>query len=166
MKIVFLDFDGVLNRGSGPALPELVSNLDHVLQRTGAQIVVHSSWRWERTTTELREVLRGWGVEGPVLDKCSSPSTWRTDSGLLMHTSWDEWAKPVTDRFGHKDERAVAIQLWLDDHPEVTGYVIFDDAPAMGHFKGSPSFIQTRMREGLTREQSERAIALLRQSGI
>jgi hypothetical protein len=36
MKVVFLDFDGVLNRGFGPGEPELVAHLNTITDRTGA----------------------------------------------------------------------------------------------------------------------------------
>jgi len=42
-KILFLDFDGVLNHGAGPFHPECVRELNRITDMTGAEIVVHSS---------------------------------------------------------------------------------------------------------------------------
>ena len=60
MKVVFIDFDGVLNRGSGAFLIEPVTNLNRVTNLTGAVIVIHSSWRYGRTVDELREMVDFW----------------------------------------------------------------------------------------------------------
>ena len=57
MKIVFLDFDGVINQGSGRWLVPLVERLNRITGMTGAKIVVHSSWRYDRPVEVLREVL-------------------------------------------------------------------------------------------------------------
>lgn len=78
-KITFLDIDGVLNRtpcvstGCPRIVPELARRLDQVIQRTGARIVISSTWRnW----TPLGWVsLEGWqcllgthGIDCKVVD--------------------------------------------------------------------------------------------------
>jgi hypothetical protein len=53
MKIIFLDIDGVLNCKDTPnprnfpyiVDPDLLANLNELLRRTGAEIVLSSSWR-------------------------------------------------------------------------------------------------------------------------
>ncbi len=161
MLVIFLDFDGVLNRGYGAGDPDMVAILNRITEFTGAVIVVHSSWRWSRSVPELRAVLQGWGVTGTVLDKCPSPlNTQPTFSGLYVDTAdWLAFKGAVESN----DERCIAIQTWLDDHRgQVKRYVIFDDSSALGHFVGKPEFIQTRMSDGLTTAHADRAIKLLK----
>lgn len=156
MKIVFLDFDGVINRGSGRFLPELVERLNRITRTADAHIVVHSSWRWARSVRELTNILDDAGVLGPVLDKCPSPVVYQqTPEGLWVgEEDWEAFKGNIATN----DERAIAIQRWLDEHPEVTRFVILDDCNALGHFVGTPGFLRTDMREGLTDHHVERAI--------
>jgi len=139
----------------------MVAHLNHITDFTGAMIVVHSSWRWARTTDQLRAILQGWGVTGTVLDRCPVPfGTIKTLSGALVGKS--DWMAFKGD-IESDDERCIAIQRWLNEHPgEVKRYVIFDDSPALGHFVGKPEFIRTRMNEGLTKEHADRAIKILK----
>ena len=149
MLIVFLDFDGVLNRVPGqPWEPDLVERLNLITDLTGAKIVVHSSWRWKRNLTQLREVLRtfhrGVPVTGEVISACKPPGQLRVRKDL-----------PISSR----RDRPLAIQTWLDDHfTWVNKYVILDDSPDLGHFVGTPEFIQTDGFKGITDEQAQQAI--------
>lgn len=78
MRVVFLDFDGVLNRGydkvrGAPSgfdysVSSCVLALNALTRAMDARIVVSSSWRLQHSLDELRAVLRLWGVEAPVLD--------------------------------------------------------------------------------------------------
>lgn len=156
MKIVFLDFDGVINRGHGPFLPDLVARLNRITREAQASIVVHSSWRWARSVRQLKDILDEAGVIGPVIDKCPCPVTYQqTPDGLWVGE--DDWESFKGD-IATNDERAIAIQKWLNEHPGVTRYVILDDCTALGHFVGTPAFLRTDMREGLTDRHVEQAI--------
>lgn len=156
MKVVFLDFDGVLNKGHGPGVPALVKRLNTITDRTGAAIVVHSSWRWARSVETLREILVSWGVTGPVLDKCPHPVMYRTEPGGMV-VGVEDWAA-FQGNVKSNSERCIAIQRWLDDHTDVEEYVILDDCPGLGYFVGKPPFIQTQMNVGLTEEHVSRAL--------
>ena len=49
-KVIFLDVDGVLNsnRSTEPTIAEdMVKRLAHIVEKTGASIVLSSSWRYE-----------------------------------------------------------------------------------------------------------------------
>jgi hypothetical protein len=76
-RILFLDFDGVLNsRGflamsRGLAIsryphseidPEAVARVNRILERTEAEVVVSSSWRHGRTLAELQALLESHGL--------------------------------------------------------------------------------------------------------
>ena len=110
MKIIFLDFDGVLlplpangnfERELEPN-EEAVKNLNLLYQLTGARVVVTSSWRNGRTERELGTLLAIWGFNGPVYGKTS-------------------------DNSGEED-RKEQINRWLHDTPAVVeSFVILDD---------------------------------------
>jgi hypothetical protein len=148
MLAVFLDIDGVLNQGAGPGTPELVARLNEITDRTGAVIVVHSSWRWQYDAHQLHTFLTSWGVTGNVFDACKKPEDLRIDKKMPMSSRRD---------------RPLAIQNWLDDHPGlVRQFVILDDSPNLGQFIGTPSFIRTEQRVGLTDEHVDRAVLHLK----
>ena len=160
MLAIFLDFDGVLNKGSGPGDPVLVERLNLITDRTGAVLIIHSSWRWGRSVTDLTRVLRSWKVKGTVHDAAPSPMFYKTPGGIYVTDGdFERFRGSILS----KDERCIAIQKWLDEHPgTVERFVILDDSPALGHFVGTPEFIQTETSTGLTHSQAEYAIRHLR----
>src|SRR5581483_4761430 len=126
MKVIFLDFDGVIvpahswrerkgksERGWKPC----VDALNHITDTTGAVIVVSSTWRLGEEVIALRELLRGWGVTGSVVGKTPRLTVSETDFREL-------------DR-GHE------IQWWLDQRGnrrgDVESFVILDDDSDMAH---------------------------------
>lgn len=161
MKIIFLDIDGVLNseetalawnkitpgQGYGGHFPEtkeisvndvkwgetLFKNLRKIVEDTGAKIVISSTWRLHFSLAKFKEMfaLYGW-QDPPIID--------------------------ATNNWGHI--RGDQIQAWLDNHEDITHYVILDDAsdmlPSQNQF-----LVQTDYRTGLQIEQEERAIQLL-----
>jgi DNA-binding LacI/PurR family transcriptional regulator len=141
MKIIFLDFDGVLvNRAAlrarrldpqrRPAAdPEAVAALNHIVHAAGAQIVVTSTWREEYSLAELRELLTHWGVTGAVIDQT-----------------------PVAGTRGEE------IQAWLATHP-AERFVILDDVADMDPLRAH--LVQTETEAGLTMREAEMAIARL-----
>jgi len=167
LLVVFLDFDGVINHGHGPWLKHLVERLNQITDRTGAKIVVHSSWRWGRTLDQIRVVLthrnyhKGVPVTGEILDVCPSPLHYQMKPSGLWVSDGDFAA--FKGDIETNDERAIAIQKWLDAHPgQVKNHVILDDSPNLGHFVGSKGFIQTQTRVGLTDAHVSRAILHLK----
>jgi hypothetical protein len=167
MKIVFLDFDGVINKGAGPWCHDNVRALNLITDRTGAKIVVHSSWRYGRSLDEIRRVLRNHGapVTGEVIDLAPVPhNAVKRESGVIVLSDEDfaRFAKGMPTKWAY--ERPAAIQRWLDDHPDVkhSDFIILDDCgpPGMAHL--NHRFIHTRMNVGLTREQAYKAILMLK----
>lgn len=150
MKIIFLDFDGVLNSskfmhaeynaGRGGGLidkldSEAVNVLNEVVKRTNAKIVVSSTWRLGRTRPELQAILNRSGFVGVVIDKTGTEP----------------------DR-----ERGNQIQKWLDDNKDfydIESFVIVDDCSDMAHLMHR--LVQTRFEDGLTPEYVERIITML-----
>lgn len=144
IKIVFVDIDGVLNttawlsRVVGSELcPEHMGHLNHLLEVTGAKVVISSSWRTNRTTQELRDLFLQNGFKGTIIGKTPFISQ-------------------------ENGQRGVEIQSWLRTHylPEQVSFVILDDEPDL--FLVKDRLILTSMAEGLQNRHIEEAIQLLK----
>jgi hypothetical protein len=136
MKVIFLDFDGVLvtvhDRYTN-ASPYCVAMLNDITNQTDAKIVVSSSWRCGSTVAELTDTLQRWGVTGEVIGK----------TPLLR---------------GKK--RGYEIQAWLDEHP-VKSFVILDDDSDMAHLKSS--LVKCHSHHGIDTKQVAKALKVLQQ---
>ncbi len=140
-RIVFLDFDGVLNCES--STQELgtryqfgkscVAAVNLLLRRTDARIVITSSWRDHWTLRENAEFLERDGVlSGRVIGKT-----------------------PTLER-----ERGIEIDSWLHSAPyPVESFVIVDDRDDMAMH--SSRLIRTDSQVGLTAPQARQAIKML-----
>jgi hypothetical protein len=144
-RIVFLDFDGVLN--SEQSTQEMgtryrfarscVAALNLVLRKTEAHIVITSSWRDNLTLRDNAEFLERDGVlPGRVLGKT-----------------------PTLEK-----PRGLEIEAWLRSAPyTVQSFVILDDRTDMEmHCK---RLIQIDPQIGLTPVQAERAIEMFSTGG-
>lgn len=154
LRIVFLDIDGVLN--SGPFIREQAETvglwdaadidvrkmalLNQILERTGAKVVISSSWRKIYPNDVLEQMLRKRGFAGEIVGH--TDELWRTPEG-----------KPLFR--GHE------IDAWLnDDAPEpVEAFVILDDDSDMVHL--TRWLVKTSFEEGLTQDHVERAVEML-----
>ena len=87
------------------------------------KIVVSSTWRIGNTLETMREELRSSGI----------------DLNRVIGMT------PVFRNLSR--ERGLEIQKWLDDHPEVSEFVIVDDDSDMLHLM--PKLVQTDTRLGL-----------------
>lgn len=116
MKVVFLDFDGVLNsaeydrrkRYGDPSLDRSrMPLLRELIEKTDAKIVLSTSWRvyWDADPTLCDE------VGGDM-------AAFFAEYGLLIADK--------TPRLGAL-KRPEEIQSWLERHPEADRYAILDD---------------------------------------
>lgn len=164
MKIIFLDFDGVLNsyayfksrdlekdvsEDANALDPKAVARLNRLVEATGASVVISSSWRHGRSLDRLAYMLALRGFVGPVIDKT---------------VDWSEPKERVLETGKHQiiyqgQERGDEIRIWLDAHPEVTAFVALDDDSDMTAVRDQ--HIQTSYDEGLTDEHVDQAISLL-----
>jgi hypothetical protein len=145
-RIVFLDFDGVLN--SDRSTQELgtryrfarssVAALNRVLQQSGAVLVISSTWREHWTLRENAEFLERDGVvPGRVVGKT-----------------------PILER-----ERGLEIDAWLRSVPyTVESFVILDDRDDMAMH--CERLVQVKPEVGLSESQVKRAVELLNISWI
>ncbi len=68
-RLVFVDIDGVLApfQSEAPFCPACVTCLNEIVERTGASIVITSSWRERASVDELREWFRRAGFRGVIV---------------------------------------------------------------------------------------------------
>lgn len=138
MKVIFLDFDGVLNtefndRDKYGHLfnQRCVDNLKYIIDNTGANIVISSTWRMSGLS-----VMIGLWEHRKLPGKVISITTRKTDH-----------------------YRGVEIEEWIDKyHPD--NYVILDDNCDMLDNQLS-SFICVDGLDGLSHDDSLRAIKIL-----
>lgn len=169
MKVIFLDFDGVLNpthymmclgkmwRESNGLIKsqdefghlffhQNIDALDHILENTDAKIVVSSTWRMSGKKV-IEDLFRDRGMK----------KAW----SLFLDITPDH-AQPQPNGLWLSDERGAEIQAWLDAHPEVTNYVIIDDNSDMLPIQMN-NFVKVNQWYGLTMEDAEKAIKILNQ---
>lgn len=158
MKVIFLDFDGVLNvipQGhdsfGGIFHPEFVENLSRIIDETEAKLVISSSWRH----MGMERLCRMWehrGYPGEIIG---------ITPDLYRHIDFEGERKMV---------RGDEIQAILDRKHEITNYVILDDDTDMLKSQRM-NFVQTSANinhldcidigYGLTKECANRAIRIL-----
>jgi hypothetical protein len=150
VKVIFLDFDGVLNsdgfllqarrksvfeKDADEIDPSRVALLNQIVQCTGADVVVSSSWRIIMKLADIRGLLKNHGFVGNIVG--ATPNI-----GTPNRVRGDE------------------IQRWIVECPTtVSNFVILDDDADMGALL--PNLVQTSSLDGLTENDVERAIQIL-----
>lgn len=146
MKIIFLDIDGVLNHRQflieaervDAVSDECIARLNRIIEATGAKCVLSSTWR---VMFPLEEILNDFLIPGGF-------------KGEIV-------GKTPPAKFSYRP-RGNEIQEWLDDHPEVTKFVILDDEEDMLHLENR--LIRTSFEDGgLLDEHVEEAISMLKE---
>jgi len=145
MSVLFLDIDGVVL--SGEELwasqnnrylpPHKVAMVKEVCDRSGAVVVVSSTWRFsESTESDLR------------------------NAGLCLHR---DWRTPMSGRIGSIFVgrcRGEEIAAWLADHPEVESWAIVDDDSDMLAAQFD-RFVRTPFVTGIDRSHVDRLVSIL-----
>lgn len=162
-KIIFLDIDGVLNtkywynqmsRSTpkdkyGYAFdPNAVANLKRIIDETGADIVISSSWK-SLELTELENMWQERCLPGTVLG--ITPNS--VSDELLLNADLDNM-----ELFHIRGEE---IKEWLSRHGKnISNYVIIDDVDNMLP-EQQKYFIQTNPEMGITEDIALLAIKTL-----
>lgn len=150
MKVVFLDFDGVLNGDAyvrrqgrfGVIIdPSKMELLRRIITETDAKIVLTTSWRehWDvveegcdETGGEINRIFRRFGLE-------------------------------IYDKTPHRGfGREKNMRLWLDGHPNVRNYVALDDQFLSADFLKEHFVLTSNLRGGMDAADAEKAIAILK----
>ena len=166
-KIIFLDFDGVLNTEYYQELlqfqskpwqdehgayfdPNAVKQLERIIDATDADIVVESSWKYLGLDA-MKELWKVRNLPGRIID--ITPST--TSDEYLLNVDLDDFSNKMHHCKG------LEISSWLSEKGlSNTRYVIIDDEYVVLESQLS-NFILTNPYEGITEEQANRAISML-----
>lgn len=149
MKIIFLDFDGVISTyEKGWRFDvEKIKLLKEIVDKTDAKIVVTSSWK--RGFTEVDNFIKSF------YDK-------PRNKDLKKVTIFDWFANSIYDITDNNGSwRGDEIQRWIDKHnEEIESYVILDDDSDF-HDNQLFNFVQTDTYEGITSREVKLCIKIL-----
>ncbi len=147
MKVLFLDLDGVCNSQTyfiatvgertfenlaSQLDPVAVALLNGVVDRTGCEVVISSTWRLIHTLGEIYRALHTKGYKHRLY-------------GVTPNSS--------------SGYRGKEILAWLSDNPECETYAVVDDSSDMTGVRDR--FVQTTWMNGLQQEHVEKLVELL-----
>lgn len=149
MKVIFLDFDGVLNSekyirgcdGYGVAIaPSRMILLKQIVDATDAKIVLSTSWR------------EHWSKD---LINCDS-------TGVLINRIFSTCGLQIFDKTPELHERReMEIKSWLDTHPEVENFVVLDDSLLSADYLNGHFIKTSNYFDGLDETDVQKAIDIL-----
>ena len=169
-KVIFLDFDGVLNAFYYPKqladrgrvwrdrygvlfAPECIAQLERTIAATGAHIIISSSWKIpfegesdEMALNSLKQMWKTRQYPGRI-------------AGAIPNMTFQE----ILDMHCEGDfvcHKGFEIEQWLRNHPECTSYVIIDDEE-IALPKHESHFVRTDRMIGFRDEDADRAIEIL-----
>jgi len=167
MKIIFLDIDGVLHsynyeqalvekglsqfdREGAIFDPQCISALARLIEATGAEIVIHSSWKdcedKGKALCVMREIWSVRRLPGHVLDVTPTLS--------VEDMAWLYGIRSTTAWKGYE------IKTWLAKYPDCAEYVIIDDQNICLPEQRKMA-IKTDGRRGLTAADADKAKKIL-----
>jgi hypothetical protein len=180
MKIIFLDFDGVLNSENWMTSrfdivdnaeisanypfyeidPDAIHWLNEIIRETGAKVVVSSTWRRGRTIEELTDILKAHNFIGEIIGKTP-----------VFNLERDEDVRYTVPRgceieWWYESKRFKRINWSIDrqreylQKAEVKNYIILDDDSDM-LLSQREHFIKTSWKTGLTQKDAHLAIKIL-----
>jgi hypothetical protein len=128
--------------------PVAVANLAHIIDETGAVIVISSSWKFYGVP-KLRKMWEIRNLPGTILD--ITPNT--VSDEMLLNANLDEMELGVC--------RGNEIKEWLSKHKgEVSNYVIIDDFDDLLPEQENHTVL-TDSLIGITEFDAEKAIMIL-----
>lgn len=143
-KIIFLDFDGVLNTPedayTGKLTDVLVAKLSQFCLEHDFEVCFTTTWRNlpEHNTIEaLRDLLVSYGMDAKVKLAGMTPNL------------EENYPNPYT-KGGNFPLRGVEVNDWLVNHPDVTSYVLLDDVPQLFINNQMDKLVCTDLFTGLT----------------
>lgn len=153
MKIIFLDVDGVLNSMTyieqkekeieanlGYIDESTIKHLARIVEETGAKIVLSSSWR-------------------SMFDQNMHPAFDAAAELIRLLEKYNLALISKTEHIGSR--RGDEVREWLNRHPNVSNFVILDDAPFPDWNELTKNWVKTSFTTGLTDEDATKAIAIL-----
>jgi hypothetical protein len=152
MKILFIDFDGVLNNKaswfkagqiekyddpSDYLVEDLVTKLNPIVEQSGCNIVISSSWRNDHPLSEIKKFL--------------------TKKGFLYAAKIIDVTKNISPR-----NRENEVHEWLTRHANVKKFAIIDDVEFFFPEVFPRQFVKTDYTYGLTDENVNSVIEILK----
>ena len=168
-KVIFLDIDGVLN--SSRTLYEdisleddLISNLKELVDKTGAKIILSSSWRLstEAVATLIDKLDKfGLAISGMTYDG--------VDLDWLEKYEFDVTKKYLDTKFDYDENRQIKIThdrgaeifKWLHDHDDCAYVILDDEIEDIKPYFSESVIVKTSYKTGLTKEDVKKAIKIL-----
>ena len=168
-KVIFLDVDGVLN--SNRTLYEdisleddLILNLKELVDKTGAKIILSSSWRLStEAVATLMDRLDKFGlvISGMTCDG--------VDLDWLEKYEFDTTKKYLDTKFDYDENRQIKIThdrgaeifKWLHDHDDCVYVILDDEIEDIKPYFNESAIVKTSYKTGLTKEDVKKAIQIL-----
>ena len=154
MKIIFLDFDGVITTAESSYRidPDKCNMIKEICDATDASIVISSSWRMSDLEKTIEAITNEEIVYG------NQPFT--IPERVVGVTN-----RMYSCKYGAADERygvcrGVEIDRYIVEHPEITNYLILDDDMDM-LLTQKDNFIQTDGYDGISDKDVIKAIEIL-----
>lgn len=154
MKVIFLDFDGVITtyKSQYRLDEEKMKLVKYICRKTGAKIVITSSWRMRTLEDTINDITD--------TSKWSVPIPFIPINKVVGVTSRVYAFKNDDVQHHRRVPRGVEIKMFLDEHTDIDKYVILDDDSDM-LLEQAPYFIKTDAVEGLSKLDAEKAINIL-----
>jgi len=162
-KVIFLDIDGVLNtkwwytqmerntpkdKYGYTFDPKAVANLKRIVEETGADLVVSSSWKC-MGLSQIEEMWRDRSLPGKIIG--ITPNS--VSDEMLLNADIDS-----IELFHIRGEE---IKQWLTKYgKQVSNYAIIDDMDNMLSEQQS-RFVHTNPEVGITEEDAQKTIEIL-----
>jgi hypothetical protein len=169
MKILFLDFDGVLCTANsatyyfeqhyenfGDQFGELfdldcVENLRHLIEQTEAKIVISSSWRYELGWERLQQMWQERKLPGELVGM----------TPIIHNACRGQEVKQWLENNGWpKEEKDPLLEKTLRDLSPIKNYVIVDDERGF-LIEQINHFVRTQFQDGLSAEVTQQCIRCL-----
>ena len=151
MKVIFLDFDGVITTYYSKWKINMykINIINDICDKTDAKIVVSSTWRmgYHNDVTAFHERLKQYFIKHNYLDNFK-----------------DTFDKFISNIIGMTEciggLRGDEIKSYMNKHPEVENYVIIDDDSDMCDHQLC-NFVQTDTCDGITERDAKLCVDIL-----
>lgn len=154
MKIIFLDFDGVIRipvPTGGPNIEaefcgDRMKRVANLTLETGARIVISSDWRMRYDWAGIAALLE------PNIPRGLMHRDWMTPTLTIA---------PDDSNLEIPPPRGAEIVTWLAQHPEVTEFAVFDDMQSKYFPLMKDRLVTCQLLDGFTEERRAYAHAIL-----
>lgn len=155
MKICFLDIDNVItiSKSNNCLCPIKISLLEEIVYSTNCKIVISSSWRRHTLEDTLKYITN-------PNNKCVGNNPFTIPEHIVGITSRMYAFKHGEKNKHYRISRGEEIERYMEEHQEITNYVILDDAYDMLLCQ-KDNFVHVDDNYGLSKKDVENAIEIL-----